>query len=186
MINATPTASGSSVSYGYDARSTLASETDPDRGISKYGFNSFGELNHSQSAKGDEDSIIYDFIGRDSIRIRENGVTYYTYYSSGSGKGRLSQLNSPSGYEKFSYDIYGNVTRKCDSIPGQVSFPFNYVYDDYGRMSKMTYPGGFAVNYYYNNKGYLESIKRASDNFPIWKCNSVNEQGFTTEYSFSK
>ena len=126
MISAAPPYSGSTVSYGYDSRPMLAHETDPDRGISQYSFNSLGELTHSQTAKGDEDSIIYDNIGRESTRIRETGNTTYSYYTAGTGKGNLSQVSSPSGFKKYSYDPYGSITRDCDSIPTQGTFPFTY------------------------------------------------------------
>jgi len=49
----------------------------------------------------------------------------------------------------------------------------------------MTYPNGFAITYQYNSYGYLESIKRASDNSIIWQCNSIDALGNTTQYSLS-
>jgi len=185
ITSVAPPSSGSSLNYTYDSRPTLTQATDPDIGTLKYDYNSLGELTHFETAKGDEDSIIYDYIGRDSIRIRENGNTNYSYYQSGSGKGNLSQVSSPSGFKKYSYNIDGNITRECDSISAQEAFPFVYEYDTYGRISKITYPGGFAVIYQYNVKGYLQYIKKASDNSTIWQCNTANELGNITQYSMS-
>ncbi|MFH0842169.1 MAG: SpvB/TcaC N-terminal domain-containing protein [Bacteroidota bacterium] len=184
LLNASPPASGSTVSYDYDSKSMLTQESDPDRGDSEYEFNSLGELTGFETANGDKDSIIYDHIGRDSIRIRENGQTRYYYYTSGNGKGRIREISSPAGYKKYSYDIYGNVTRECDSISSTEYFPYSYEYNEFGKLSKMTYPGGFAVKYEYDN-GFLKYIKKASDNAVIWQCNSANEYGNITQYSLS-
>jgi len=186
LIHANPPASGSTVSYDYDARSTLTQETDPDRGTSEYEFNSLGELIGFETANGDKDSIIYNHIGRDSLRIRDNGQTTYLYYTSGNGIGKLKEISSPAGYKKYSYDIYGNVIRECDSISTSEYFPYSYEYNEYGKLSKMTYPGGFAVKYEYSTgTGHLQYIKKADDNSIIWQCNSVNENGNITQYSLS-
>ncbi|MDW5298920.1 MAG: SpvB/TcaC N-terminal domain-containing protein [Sedimentibacter sp.] len=185
LINANPPASGSTVSYDYDSRSMLTQESDPDRGNSDYEYNSFGELIGFKTANGDKDSIIYDHIGRDSIRVRDNGQTRYSYYTSGNGKGKLSEISSPSGYKKYTYNIYGNVIRECDSISAAEYFTYSYEYNENGKLSKMTYPGGFAVKYEYNNNGYLEYIKKADDNSIIWKCISADANSNVTEYQLS-
>lgn len=185
LVNASPPVTGSTVSYDYDSRSMLTQESDPDRGDSEYEFNSLGELVGFETASGDKDSIIYDHIGRDSVRIRDNGQTRYYYYTSGNGKGKIREISSPAGYKKYSYDIYGNVTRECDSISSTEYFPFIYEYNQYGKLSEMTYPGGFAVKYEYNENGYLESIKKESDDAVIWECESIDEYGNITDYDLS-
>lgn len=185
IISAEPPSQGSEVNYGYDARPMLSEEVDPDRGTTAYNFNSLGELTHFRYASGDEDSILYDKVGRDSIRIRENGNTIYSYYISGPGKGRVSQIRSSSGFKKYTYDSYGNVTRECDSIPSQAAFAFSYQYDDHEKITRITYPNGFAITYEYNEKGYLKSIKRASDNSIIWQCYSIDALGNITQYKLS-
>jgi len=185
LSSVTPPHAGSSLNYNYDARSMKREETDPDMGTLKFNHNALGELTHFETAKGDSDSLIYDISGRDSIRIRKDGNTTYTYYQSGVAKGQLKQVSKNSGFKKYSYDIYGHITRECDSLSVQDYFPFSYMYDDHGRISKMTYPGGFAITYHYNANGYLEYIKRASDNSVIWQCNSTNESGNITQYSMA-
>jgi len=39
--------------------------------------------------------------------------------------------------------------------------------------------------YHYNANGYLEYIKRASDNSVIWQCNSIDPNGNITQYGLS-
>jgi hypothetical protein len=111
-----PPSTVAGLSFNYDQRGLPADGTDPDRGTSLYGYNVLGELTGYETAKGDRDSVVYDVLGRDSLLIRTNGVTSYTYYQSGNGKGKVYIIAGPTGYKKFSYDIYGNVTRECDSI----------------------------------------------------------------------
>lgn len=147
----------------------------------------FELLTGYETAKGDRDSVVYDVLGRDSLLIRTNGVTSYTYYQSGNGKGKVYIIAGPTGYKKFSYDIYGNVTRECDSISSTEKMVTAYTYDTRGRLATMTYPNGFAIGYYYNSYGYLYSIRNMANSQNIWYLVSADAGGriLQSKYPYS-
>jgi RHS repeat-associated protein len=136
-----------------------------------------------ENAKGDEDTIYYDIAGRDSIWTREDGNTVYSYYTSGGGKGKLSQIQSPSSYKKYSYDNYGRIIRECDSISSSEFLVFEYGYDAYGRLSSAKYPSGLEISYLYNSEGFPGQIKYGST--VIWECEDMNAFGDITGYSMN-
>ena len=65
-----------------------------------------------------------------------------------------------------------------ETVDGQ-DYSFSYSYDQLGRTNQVTYPSGFAITKHYNDKGYLNEIKRADGNNTqsIWELNQMNYRG---------
>ena len=161
-------------------------EADPDRGINQAGYNSLGQKTVSINAAGDQSVTRYDYYGRDSLWVRPDGNTTFTYLTSGAAKGSVYQITSPVETRKYSYDSMGRITRTCDSINDTEKMAFAYEYDIYGRISRLTYPTGFSVTYHYNSLGYLYQVKNGSTNAVIWQGITSDARGNMTSYSLSE
>jgi RHS repeat-associated protein len=161
-------------------------EADPDRGINQAGYNSLGQKTVTINAAGDQSVTRYDYYGRDSLWVRPDGNTTFTYLTSGAAKGSVYQITSPVETRKYSYDSMGRITRTCDSINDTEKMAFAYEYDIYGRISRLTYPTGFSVTYHYNSRGYLYQVKNGSTNAVIWQGITSDARGNMTSYSLSE
>ena len=181
----TPPSTGTQLSFTYDTRGLPLSQTDPDMGINQTSFNGFGEQVTFTNAAGQPSTNHYDIIGRDSIRIRPEGNTTFTYITSGPAKGNVSQITTPDEVRKYGYNSMGRVSRVCDSINANEKMDFSYEYDSYGRVSKLTYPTGYYITWHYNSNGYLSQIKDGNTSSVIWQCNTVDRWGNTTGASLS-
>ncbi len=114
-----------------------------------------------------------------------DGNTTFTYNTSGSAKGNVSQITTPAEVQKYGYDFMGRVIRVCDSINANEKMSFAYEYDTYGRKSKLTYPTGYYITYHYNSNGYLSQIKDGNTSEVIWQCNVMDRWGNITGASMS-
>lgn len=80
--------------------------------------------------------------------------------------GRLARVIDPSGETAFSYDAGGRVLERSRTVPGLAApLTCRYAYDRLGRVTRLTYPDGVAVDFeYYSGlllrqvPGYVEGI----------------------------
>ncbi|HRH07328.1 MAG TPA: RHS repeat-associated core domain-containing protein [Bacteroidia bacterium] len=56
-------------------------------------------------------------------------------------------------------------------------------YNAENRLQKLTYPGGFAVEYEYDTKGYTTKIKRADNGAAIWSLGEISASGQFTKFT---
>ena len=106
----------------------------------------------------------------------EEGTTTYTYDTKTKGKGMIASIAGPGGVSKeYSYDEYSRIASVTETIDGR-DFTETLDYDDYGRLSELTYPSGFGVTYNYNNYYYLSEVNRADNQSMIWEAEEMNER----------
>jgi len=106
------TATGLTTTYGYDGLGRRTSTTDPRTGASEAHYDAQGRVDYVKDAAGYQTSFAYDpSTGR---KIRET--------------------NALGKHSYFAYNAQGQLTRTWGDVP----YPVQYGYDDYGRRTEMT------------------------------------------------
>ncbi|MBN1497695.1 MAG: VCBS repeat-containing protein [Spirochaetes bacterium] len=146
----------------YDSLGRKTSITDPDTGISSYAYDDAGRLSWSRDARG---SIVrYEYDGLDRIvRIDHPDdtpdVTYeYDDPAVANGIGRVSRIDDGVSVSSFAYDAKGRAAVKAQAIDGR-TFVFRMDYDEAGRVTRLTYPDGTAVEREYSDAGGLKALR---------------------------
>ncbi len=174
---------GITTSMGYDEYGNQTSLTDPNTGTTNYDYNAYGELISQTDSKGDTYTLTYDKLGRVLTKTGPEGTTSYKYDTETNGIGALASVLGPNGTSmSYQYDNLGrpkNETQVVDaaSYTTGISYTGN-------KLSNITYPSGFGVNYAYNSLGYLEEIKRADNSNSIWKAEQYNALGQIEKFLF--
>ena len=75
-------------------------------------------------------------------------------------KGRLTRVSDPSGSTTYTYDAWGRVTTKRQTIGTDASarsFTVSYQYAA-GRLTGITYPSGRSVSYAFDAQGRIAGV----------------------------
>jgi RHS repeat-associated protein len=161
----------------YGRQTTLA---DKNAGTTTYLYNSFGELVKQVTPKGTH-TMEYDALGRIKTRNGTEGITSYTYVSSGNGVNQVKTVTGFSGETKaFTYDTFGRTLTETDVIDG-ISFVNTYTYDQYSNLLTVKYPSDLLITREYDANGYLSTIKNGSTT--IFENTSKNALGQYTAYT---
>jgi len=162
----------------YDLIGNQLTLNDPDAGLIQYQYDLLGQLTRQTDNKNQVYNNTYDILGR--ILTSSNtieGTNTYTYVTSGNGLGLLSSvINSKSGIShNYSYNALARITTESELISG-TAYSYNYGYDTRGRVSQITYPGGFIIKKVYGACGELKKVTDSADN-PIWEVTGVSSHG---------
>jgi len=146
----------------YDSLGRRTSITDPDAGTSLYAYDDAGRLSWSRDARG---SVVrYEYDGLDRIvRIDHPDdtpdVTYeYDDPAVANGIGRVSRIDDGVSVSSFAYDAKGRAAVKAQAIDGR-TFVFRMDYDEAGRVTRLSYPDGTAVEREYSDAGGLKALR---------------------------
>lgn len=137
--------------YSYDDLDNLTEEDSPDRGTITYTHDAAGNAVSMTDARGKVTEYTYDALNRLTvIELHNNDTITYQYDTGTYAKGRLNKITDPSGETSWTYNQFGQVTSKTQTI-GAISLTTNYAYDTKGRLVTMTYPSGKDVDYTYDD-----------------------------------
>jgi RHS repeat-associated protein len=134
-----------------------------------------GSVNGDCVSQGDFESYTYDAAGnRTSLRKRDGTTIGYSYDNLNRLTGRDLPANAWYNLDRsFSYDVLGRMISAGGNgtialtwdgfgrLTAEVG-PFGtvgYQYDDAGRRTRLTWPGGFYVTYDYFDNGALAHIR---------------------------
>jgi RHS repeat-associated protein len=181
-------ATGRNVVVGtYDLRGRKTQMNDPDLGVWNYTFNTLSQLVSQTDAKSQTSQFTYDLLGRLTQRVETDMTASWTYDTVPHGIGQLasaSATGSAAGTNQFqrtlTYDSLGrpqDVYIVVDSNTGH----FAATYDANGRMSRVTYPSGLAVNYGYTSIGYVQTITDATSGQTYWTANARDGEMHLTQ-----
>lgn len=149
-------------SFTYDGVGNKISFTDPDAGTSTYSYDALGRLISQTDGRGVVSTSSYDYLGRLAYTTAGEDTTFYTYGTSGNDKLRLIsvRLSNGNGFLGYSYDEYGRVIAKWESLFSSypTSTPYSYQYDDNGLLLSTTYPTGKIINNTYDSYGNLTGV----------------------------
>lgn len=166
---------GTTITMAYDNIGRQTSVTNPNSGTTTYYYNDLGELIKQHDALGNT-TFQYNILGQPSSVTTSEGAINYVYVPSGNGVGQIQSVTGPNGVSNsYLYDSYGRMTRLTETITGDQSLVTEWKYDTWGRDSVITYPSGLAITNLYSPDGYLNEIKYAGST--LWKVNNVNSSG---------
>lgn len=166
---------GTTISMAYDNIGRQTSVTNPNSGTTTYYYNDLGELIKQHDALGNT-VFQYNILGQPSSVTTSEGAINYVYVPSGNGVGQIQSVTGSNGVSNsYLYDSYGRMTRLTETITGDQSLVTEWKYDTWGRDSVITYPSGLAITNLYNPNGYLNEIRYAGST--LWKVNNVNSSG---------
>lgn len=148
---------GTITSVSYDSRGFKSQQTDPAMGTWTYQYNAFGELVSQIDAKNQTTSFTYDELGRLIERFAPEGQTQWTYFSSGSGIGQLSQEQGVSATKQWVYDNLGRAISETLSVDSQ-QFVTHFAYDQFSRLQKTTNPNGLEIQNGYDSTGSVNQV----------------------------
>ena len=157
----------------YDALSRLVYMDDPDRGETSYTFDDANNLIRTVDAKGQIIHQHYDGANRLALEQWEaaNGTrkTAFTYHydsdlsaahpAAQNTLGRMAYIEYPGGADYMSYDARGNVTGRIRHFTeDDLTFVTQLTYDAMDRLTTVTFPNGYTIDYGYNAQGLLKRI----------------------------
>lgn len=183
----TTDALGNVTTLAYDAMGRKIAMADPDMGNWQYQHDVLGELVTQVDAKNQTVTLTYDVLGRVLTKSEPDLISTWTYDTAANGKGKLASTTSNNGYSRsFTYDSLGRVTSISSVIDNPASpYVEATTYDTYGRVSRQTYPDGFAVARVYNTAGYLAQVVNAATPTTVyWTANAVDAAGDVTQQTY--
>jgi RHS repeat-associated protein len=196
-----PATGGSSpiIKYSYDGADQLNQVTDPRNLNTSYTTTGLGDTTQQVSPDTGATGMTFDAAGNLKTRVdARNKTVTYTYdnlnrltkidyptgtdtlleYDGGTvtptpanAKGRLTKLTDESGTTAYTYDGYGRVLTKTQTVGTGTSAKVQTVTYAYGapsstaipnaatgKLVSMTYPSGNRINYSYDGAGQIQSL----------------------------
>lgn len=184
----------------FDVRGRKTQTSDPDMGLWKYQFNSFGELYSQTDAKGQVIKYGYDSLGRMVSRV-DPGVSgvglssSFEYDTAANGKGKIYRATASNGYcRTHEYDAQGRgkaVTvnfggdNAC-AVPTGGSFKTSRTYDSAGRLDTEVFPTGVVLKTSYNATiGFPEKVQNytgGAAGATYWQWQQSDAAGRITQF----
>ncbi|VEN72620.1 conserved membrane hypothetical protein [Candidatus Desulfarcum epimagneticum] len=148
---------GNETENHYDTLGRKTQMIDPDLGTWSYEYDLNGNLKKQTDAKGQIIKFTYDSLNRvDGKSVGNSGFYVYLYDQSPNGKGRLAGILKANlrangkilidVKHTYEYDQMGRKTKVTKNIRSN-PYVTSYVYDFSGKLTSMTYPGGYTVVY---------------------------------------
>jgi RHS repeat-associated protein len=154
--------------YTYDGFNNLTNVSSPDTGSTAYTYDSAGNRLSQTDARGVTTTYGYDLLNRlTSVSYPHTGLNVtYTYDQVNaaclSGEayaiGHLTQMQDSTGFTRFCYDRFGNLTRKVQ-IYGTFTQTTLFEYTLGGRLLSVTYPSGAKATYGRNADGQINNVQ---------------------------
>jgi RHS repeat-associated protein len=164
-------AAGAETTLVMNAYGQLQSRNDPDRGLERYEYTPWGELDAYWAGGGANPTLDYEYdgIGRVESIVSPEGTTSF-FYDIGPGPndlGRPVRMLSSDGVERtFEYEPVtiganrGLLSAVVDTVDG-VTMRTEYTHNNFGQLDVIRYPGGsspFVVQHDYDASGNLEAV----------------------------
>lgn len=136
--------------------------TSPDTGTTSATFDRNGDLVSSEDARGIATAYEFDTAGR---LIKAGGNTYEYGLPSSSSSGMLTRMHDNSGETAYSYDGFGRLLTKSQSIViGGVTRQFDLRFthgasdSSTGHVTSITYPSGNRIQFTHDEGGRVSSL----------------------------
>ena len=153
------TTNGSSVKMTYDDVGNKISMEDPDAGTVSYSYAADGKIQSQTDARGIETLYTYDVWGK-LLQKQVGDMTFVNIYgTSGIENGLLVKKALGNYYEEYTHDKYGRLVKKVRNAYSKKNFVTEYAYNSKNQLEKVIYPGGLAVTYVYDSKGFPTSSR---------------------------
>lgn len=153
--------------YKYDGLGNLQQLISQDSGTTTYSHDAAGNVLSKTDARGVVTTYSYDALNR--LRSKQypanpalNVQYHYDMTAEGNhGIGRLTAVQDASGVLGYHYDARGNLVEQIRSVEvagGDTYDSLQYGYDGANQLTRIGYPGGFAVEYQRNAAGQVSEV----------------------------
>ena len=147
---------GLATAYTYNGLGELLTQVSPDTGITSFTYDAAGNLKTKTDARNVTAAYSYDPLNRlTTLSYPATGsdaaeTVTYSYDTCTNGKGRLCTLTDKTGVTAYTYDLYGRITAKSQTV-GTLTQTMSYAYNSAGQLASITTPSGKSVTYTYQN-----------------------------------
>jgi YD repeat-containing protein len=189
LLSPMSTKSSLSYSYSYDGLGRKIGDTDPRTGTSVTHYNSYGHVDYVEDAAGKRTSFTYESsTGRRASVINAlNKATANTYNS----RGQILTVRGDTTYPlDYVYDSYGRMTQLKTYRNSNLTNPDITIWtyqDSTGFLLSKTYADNKSVSYTYSVEGKLatRTWARTSGGNPLTTTYSYNLAGDMTDIDYS-
>ncbi len=158
-LQQTTYADGSTILYSYDKCWNLTRITQSDGASTTYEYDTVGNLICIRDALGNENHYEYDIYGRLLTETDPMGaVTSYTYDSEGNC---LSKTNGLGETNSYKYDTENRLTTVTHLNEEGKEVKIQYIYDKYGRNTKVIDECGNTAAMTYDENGNVVTVTDA-------------------------
>jgi YD repeat-containing protein len=151
---------------GLGDQTNLAS---PDTGAAVLTYDTAGNVKTRKDARNKTTTYTYDALNRLTLAAYATGVSTAYEYDGGvagaaNAKGRLTKITDESGITTYTYNGFGQVLSKTQTLTGTpakvrtVTYAYGTTGSANGKLTSTTYPSGNRVNYTYNANGQISTI----------------------------
>lgn len=169
----------------YDIYNRKTSLTDKNAGTISYKYDALGEPIQQKDAMNHVYNIVYDDFGRITSKSGSEGITAYTYYSSGNkNNDKPASITGPAGdVTTYTYDNLSRKISQITTIDG-TNYTDRFAYDGYGNLIKTTYASGIVINEIYDGNGIPKqtTLQDEGNTTTIFTATSLNSRGIYTGY----
>ena len=153
--------------YQYDGLGNLKQLISKDSGTTTYTHDDAGNVLSKTDARGVVTTYSYDALNR--LKTKQypanpalNVQYHYDMIADGNhGIGRLTAVQDASGVLGYHYDARGNLVEQIRSVEVAGADTYDsleYGYDNANQLTRIGYPGGFAVQYQRNAAGQVSEV----------------------------
>jgi len=135
--------------YSADPFNKPISEWSPDSGGRSVGRNALGDVLSSTDARGITLHVSRDNLGRITNVTPGYGAPVSISYVAGRQDHLPASMSDPSGNTTWTYDSAGRMMSKAQTVAG-ITRQVSLLRDGIGRVTRMTYPSGMAVDLTYS------------------------------------
>ena len=170
-------ADGASATLQYDPLDQLVGATDPQGVRTRYGVDALGNTRAEESRDTGASSAQYDAAGNPTQRTDALGqTTRYSWDAGGrltairyadgrsaaydgaaNGIGQLTRLEDEAGTTEYSYDGFGRLLTKRQTLKNGSTHTVRYAWAPGGLLASITYPSGRTVAYA-RDKGRVTAV----------------------------
>ena len=143
-LTTTGSLSGFTRRLSYDSRYFLASVSDPETGVTRYGRDEVGNMISRQVGSSGVTAYTYDTLNR-QVFIDYPGATP-DVSKSYDADGHLTKLTNSQAVIDHRYDENDNLIEKVLTVGG-VAYPLSFMYDEHDALANLVYPSGRTVDY---------------------------------------
>ncbi|MEO7101165.1 MAG: RHS repeat-associated core domain-containing protein [Luteolibacter sp.] len=163
--------------YSYDNVGRVKTLQYPDGTKEQSSYNLAGDLTSFTTRANKAQNVTYDGRGRQTKEEWNDGVTP-AVTSGYDAANRLTSLGNSNSDVTYGYNDADELITETQAIAGLASAKqISYSNNVDGQPSSMTYPDGTAIQYGYNQRGLLDSIKQGSVTLASY---AYNDSGMRT------
>ena len=147
--------------YRYDDLGNLLQEISPDRGTTTYTYDAAGNVLSITDARNVTVKYTYDPLNRviltDYPSTPDVTTTYDTTPGCTNGLGQVCTTQDGTQTVNDTYDNFGHLATQTTTLQGKV-YTTTYTRDPWGRVTRLTYPGGRVITTPRDSRGHMTGI----------------------------